>query len=45
MIFTKEHQGRLLDKYVTENPSATALEMQSFIQGVEVGILKIKLCI
>lgn len=40
MVFTKQHQQRLLDKYVTENPSATALEMQAYISGVEEGILQ-----
>ena len=40
MIFTKEHQQRLIDKYVIKNPNATALQMQSYIEGVEEGILQ-----
>jgi len=43
MIFTKEHQKKLLDEYVTNNPSATAKEMIAYMLGMEKGLSKDKL--
>lgn len=40
MIFTKNHQNRLLTKYISENPKATSFEIKSFMKGVEIGIVE-----